>query len=473
MRLGDDMNNTISESIVNCEGYFFWQGESAKVNLSASYFEHSSDPVILSFWSDDKDAKRLFQSAMDYPYEISFIGSDVFGRSIYIKGINIIQLQNQKILNASAKFFIEGSDLEINPNDVNNEFQLVLTQVPLLQSELFYSLNYDGTISKQTSRGRQGIRWTTKFGKAQLIDNYSYETSFDSGKVIKRLKEIVINYSFQTTNISTLRELLLQIPYILEEDLSLLSFICRKRIICTEIRFHNYLSMQRVNAKHDKWSGFYKYSKDTSSVNCLINYKKLQRGLFNSLLNNYINSPYKDILSKSLPHIISSYEDGYLEAHIASAFFALEGLVNAVGEMKGINQIQPNNEFKRFSKKLKMEIDHLEIQKNDKDSIKEKLSELNRRSFSEKLIILLKDFNVDTKLIWPPNIDQVAEFHNIVKRRNNLIHKGEIDGNTIPLYDLNRIQKITELWILKLLNCPDEAINKISLYRDAQIDKLL
>jgi hypothetical protein len=170
---------------------------------------------------------------------------------------------------------------------------------------------------------------------------------------------------------------------------------------------------------------------------------------------------------------MTSYEDGYLESHLMSSYSALESMVSGLSDNKGYSSLLGKGQYKKFRKKM---IDLIENEFDDENLINglsKKLAEFQRRPYFDQLLSVLNDYPIDSSLLWPPETDVNTELHNIIKRRNNLIHKGLVDTGNISRFDLNRIQKMIELLILKLLDCPNEAINKYSLWRDAPITKVI
>ncbi len=88
------------------------------------------------------------------------------------------------------------------------------------------------------------------------------------------------------------------------------------------------------------------------------------------------------------------------------------------------------------------------------------LGELNRRTLVERWYDMIQRFDLSlVPLLWPAGADIRAELGAINRRRNIYIHQGRIDDYVPYVRDLWRIQRFAELCILKLLDCPAEAIN--------------
>ena len=107
------------------------------------------------------------------------------------------------------------------------------------------------------------------------------------------------------------------------------------------------------------------------------------------------------------------------------------------------------------------------------NSIIKKIPELRRRAFLESLLALIEIFQINLGLLWPPDVDIEGQLAEILHRRNLLIHQGKMEVPSQYFYDFIRIQKLVELWILRLLDCPEEVINNHALWFDAPINKQL
>ena len=59
----------------------------------------------------------------------------------------------------------------------------------------------------------------------------------------------------------------------------------------------------------------------------------------------------------------------------------------------------------------------------------------------------------------------------LIRRRNTYIHQGRIDDYGVHYVDLYRIQNLIELWILKLLDYPDTAINDFAINHPVPLNR--
>ena len=249
----------------------------------------------------------------------------------------------------------------------------------------------------------------------------------------------------------------------------------RKRVAWYEASINYYgEEIRSATFRTQTWFGYYQeQSYEQSYVDLLVSPFKLRDGLFQELLSTYQSSPYQKIIEQTTPHLFASYEDGYLESHLGNVYAALESLVGGLSDVNGLSFSLGSSRFKKLKKAVKKTITEYIEDKEVADSIVKKIPELRRKPFLDRLLILISQYNVDVSLLWPPDTDVDAQLQKILSRRNQLIHQGRMNNPSQYNYDFRRIQKLVELWLLKLLECPDDAINKYALWRDAPINKFL
>lgn len=445
--------------------------------LYGSYKSHSPDPVTIVVFSENEDAPDIFDRSMRYPYSVWFDGKTEMDQPIWMMGIKPQQITGLKRLEGDVNIYIEGDLDAYAEADRQILIHAKISPTPLIIPEWTYSQNDDGTITRVgTDRERTGISWENEHGKALLIDFYEYmNLGQENQGTSVRIRTDSLFLTIIPHTKTALKAILFQLPKILHEDLNLLSFIGRRRIVCYEATGE--IKHEETNhvafSRYKTWRGFYNLPSDQSSLRSLIKPQALRDGVFHQLLLNYRASPYKAIIGRSIPYLITSYEDGYIETHLVNAFAALESMVDGIGEALNYSYLLGSSPFNKLSGKIKDIIHHEVEDPIISQGIIKKIPELRRRSYVDRLIYLLEQQGVNTNLIWPPNTDQPNELHELIKRRNLLIHTGTLDHGDICLFDLSRFQKLVELWILKLLDCPQEAINEYSLWRDAPINQII
>ncbi len=203
----------------------------------------------------------------------------------------------------------------------------------------------------------------------------------------------------------------------------------------------------------------------------LVKQQALRDELFQQLLASYEASPFKSIIHRAIPYLLASHEIGYIETRIGLIYSALEGLVDGLDQGGEVTYLLGSARFKRLSKKLRQFI-RSEMEEQDiAEGIIKKLPELRRRAFLNRLLMLVEKYDLDVTKLWPPGADIPSELQKLIKRRDIYIHQGKIDDYGLYIYDLYRILNLIELWILKLLDCPDTAINFLALSKRVPINR--
>lgn len=118
-----------------------------------------------------------------------------------------------------------------------------------------------------------------------------------------------------------------------------------------------------------------------------------------------------------------------------------------------------SKEFRELRKKLEVFIKDNISGEDAREGIIKKLGELNRRPILDRLLFLLRKYDVPVGKIWTSNTDVETELGKIIRRRNLYIHQGRIDDFKQYYDDYSKLRILVELWILRLLDCPDDSIN--------------
>jgi hypothetical protein len=153
-----------------------------------------------------------------------------------------------------------------------------------------------------------------------------------------------------------------------------------------------------------------------SQLDLLIPPKELRKELFQKSITNYETSEHKEVIRRTIPYILMSYERGYLEAYIGNAYLALESLVAGLSPDRDdtVAQLLQPAAFKRLTKKIKRTI-HEEVQDQaTAQGIIKKLGELNRPSFLDRLMKLIEKYDVAVAMLWPPGANIESELCDIL-----------------------------------------------------------
>ena len=71
---------------------------------------------------------------------------------------------------------------------------------------------------------------------------------------------------------------------------------------------------------------------------------------------------------------------------------------------------------------------------------------------------LLGKDKVAAERFWPSGADIEQELKDLLNRRNDFIHKGIFPSDEDYKNDTYRLQHLLELWVLRLLDCPYDAM---------------
>jgi hypothetical protein len=271
----------------------------------------------------------------------------------------------------------------------------------------------------------------------------------------------------------SLRSFVENLDDLLDESLLLLSLLSRERVVWYTAEVDCRLAQPGQRSPHaDLYRG--DISVETEGISSAhkhslrvnrIDEQAIAEGLFHKLFAEYQGSPFGHVIRRTIPHLLTSYKEGYLEGRLGSAYLALESLVDGLSEGAQISYLLNASQFKKLSKKLRMAIQEEVDDQNTALGIINKLTELRRRAFLDRLMILIREHDL---LAWMQEDhpyylpryhsleDIQALLHDILKRRNIHIHQGKMEDEHHT--DLPFLQEIIELWILKLLGCPGTAI---------------
>lgn len=378
-----------------------------------------------------------------------------------------------------ARKFVE-SDVEDYPiKNSKAVFSVFLPPIPLIPVNFTHHLD---KISQKDGKSEY-ILLDTELSKVILMNSYMYlDETVGIDKASLEVQKCEINIEKHFSNLASLENLFEEIDKEVEDATLIISFICRKYVewYASQVNIHeDTLIDNKQNTKeitlYRLTSSAYRVTQlvhDPQDSNIILQRGNLANGLFQKILKNYKQLECKHVIQQSILYILKSYQDNYIEMRLGNAYSALETLVDGFSQKNNIANSLNNKEFQKLSKKLR-QIIREELGENQKatDDIIKKLPELQRRTFIDRWIELLSIYHVDLSLDWllehsfasalrtyETSNDVLSALNLIMKRRNNYIHQGILDSDYCNA-DLRLIQTLTELWIIKLLGCPDEAID--------------
>ncbi len=450
---------------------------SIPVTIVGKYPSHGLGNVQCKIVLGTPDLPSDFGDPFDYQKPIQLEGKTEGGYDIWSPDIRLTNIsrgivqeslaENYLSMEGITTLFIEGKLGDFDASKGKTVCVISLTPTPLaLLTEGYYLRNWDGTIVRRGKKlkRRKGIRWKTKLGQAELIDNYDYideKVGFDSASIQVQKCQITIKIESRRRN-ANLKAFIIELENILDEPLLLLSLLSRQTISWYEAKatfvskdYSKEAHGEATARRHQNLLFDSEIDIKASRFNVPIQPQILSEGLFQTILDAYTRSPLKNTIRQAIQYLLVSYERGYFEAHLGLIYAALESLVDGLSKHNQMTYLMGNSRFDRLSKILEQviqrEVSDYEIAK----SVIGKLPELRRPPIRERLIKLLEIYKLD-KIRMSSDINTALQ--DVLTRRNAYIHTGLVDYDK-HFDDFLFLKELIELWILTLLDCPDAAIN--------------
>ncbi len=454
-------------------GDAFRDDVSVPVTIIGSYDSLGYGPVQCTVILDTGQPRLALGDLFDDQRTTQLRGRTRLGKGIWIPRFRLegtTFADDQISWKGTAELFVEGVVGDLNEFDASGGEITCLAFIPptpIALSNVVYGMKGDGTITIVEGE-RKPVRWNTPLGTAELTDTYVYHRGKKAGldPASIRIWRCQITVKSQPLGNVSIRSISSDLQDALDEACWLLSFLSRKRIFWygAEVYFYpeedSSQDFRKAIVRREQWIGYeYERQANPSWIDLLVKQQALQEGLFERLYANYEASPYKSTIRRAIPYLLMAHGRSYIEPRIGIIYSALEGLVNGLDEDNQVAYLLGRSKFDRLSKKLRRFIrEEIEEQDIAKGVIK-KLPELRRRSFMDRLLMLIERYDLDITKLWPAGADIPSELRKLMRRRNIYVHRGKIDDYDPYLLDLYRILNLVELWILKLLDCPDTALN--------------
>jgi hypothetical protein len=203
----------------------------------------------------------------------------------------------------------------------------------------------------------------------------------------------------------------------LEDILLLTSFATRHRCYCFGWTIYdgkeNVTQYLRDKAKPS--DSLLKKSYNEDGVIGISDFEKFMRDAY----KGFIAFPDKDILRRIMNFVIPN-DKGTIESEFVTLYSALEMLVSHYRKNKDLEFILKSNQFNKVRKKLKTSIEELKLQPIQMKRMQEKLSELNRVSFSTAFEQFCKNYKVNLQDLW--SITDNSDGITLSQIRNRLVH---------------------------------------------------
>jgi len=435
------------------------EGVSSDVLIDIKYNKYSPDQIECQISSAETESARFAKLFVTDTIDLKISG--------------FLENKTKLVVNDVHGYYLKGRTADLNidsfsvghPDKIPFNSGYILAEIkipeaPAIEVAKAIGLSYLGEIENKR-KDEDAIFWINEFGEFSIADFYEYE----NGKVglsstIHRIKvfQIVIKKKFAQSFI--IEEIVPEIEKEIEDILWLLSFINRRRLFWYEIN----IKIIPVPDDREIWiPNYYKRRKSiisgkADSQNYLIGQNELAKGGFYKILQEYRNHPMKNEIRRAIIYTAVSYEHDTVEAQIQTIYLAVEVLVNSLSETRGYFNVLQKDSFKKLLKKVKEVVSAYfgdeSKYKNEKSWLILNLLGLNTIPFIDRLIKCIGELDIEVlDFLNEPDLLKPT-FENIQRRRNKLIHKGEIREPDRLIEDLIILRALSERFILELLKWP-------------------
>ncbi len=238
----------------------------------------------------------------------------------------------------------------------------------------------------------------------------------------------------------------------IDDFLLLVSFISRTRT--------GYLGFDSIDKQtiYTYYRGYYSFPTGKSEPS--INDGILSLSQFESFINHcysiFINSPYKDSISKAI-YALLPYNSNFLEEDYLSLFSALESLILDCRRLDNLEFIFDNKSWNIIKGQLKTFIKAgltPSLKSSERCLLYKKLNELNRVSLSDAFDYFCQKHNIDLSDLWP--VFSPGQNVGLSEIRNKLIHGDNLNIDNILWVATENLKWILERILITLLDWPLE-----------------
>lgn len=210
---------------------------------------------------------------------------------------------------------------------------------------------------------------------------------------------------------------------LLDDLLLLVSFATRQRCVCLGWDAGGSFGLTRYFRRSVRAPNVKKHHSFNETLIQREDFKKFIRSTY----RRFATSPQKDLLRQVLHGLV--YDgDSVLEESFPRLYSAIETLVLLFRRAQALEEVLLPDRWKWLNKELKkfLKSPNLNLSRNERRLMYEKLPELNRVSFTTALSRLLSKYSVTLSDLWPlvsagPNAISLSDI------RNRLVHGDEIN----------------------------------------------
>lgn len=462
-----------ADKTITATGEVYRNENTLPATLTARYRDDSADPVecTLMFPQPHENMKDLtFEE--DQGRYLQFRGSDCLGDDIWIPQL-WIESRTKSCINGTAELFVKGrlDDFEERVGQLKVYLTSPFNRLSQALGVPWHEFHEDGSITVPESVSRKALQWKLSSGEeAEFSDGYAFSSAkSDLNRSLVRTQFSSITLSFDIAEFGSLKEVINKVWFALEEDIWLLSFLCRKYIPWYE-GFVLVEGGGRYYADFRRNRPFLLFKEqrekpDATRKELLVDAKRLTDGTFDTMVSNFRASPLKDVILRVIQNLLITYEDNYIEVDLGIVYTALEMLVYGLSE-NDTRYLFGQEDFSKLRKRFRhfahSVLKELGASKSDRSEFYMKLDELNRRPFKSQLEAVLGQ-HVNIFQFFPEPAEHGARdkcLSDLIYRRNEYIHQGKIRDIRRANTDFHRIRLIIEMTVLTLLGYPLSGYNR-------------
>jgi len=447
--------------------------KSMPTTVEGSYSRHGHDPVRCTVLPDNPTLGPDYWIKVDHhPYDcIELEGAYGGDIQIWIPRLKIessLCRGDTLYLEGAAELFVTGLLDEYEDTDGIIDVFLYTPRSRLLPTHMIgYEPDLvDGTIKATDQLDQRAICWTTSSGNdIEFCNEYAFRSrTGDFENILLRIQRCGLKISVDPTSYNSLKAVASDIWVKFDEALWLLSFLGKQYIPWYRA------SITLEGDPRFRWAEVRRevYLPDWSEINVqkgaqfelLVKPDVLKDGVFAEMFSAYENSPNRKLILSLIQTLLASYEAYNVENKLSLTYVALEMLVSGLSDDKD-TYIIGEARFKEFEKQFKKFIkNETGFGKDIRSAIYDKLRELQRYSFHTRLGNMLIRHGLDIAKFWPPDFPTEKAGRQMIKRRNEYIHKGIVGDDSELIADITRLRLIVEIVILKILGYPLKEINR-------------
>lgn len=304
------------------------------------------------------------------------------------------------------------------------------------------------------------ITWIFSSIKYKLFFEIHNECGLTSKEFKQRKQLIIPTLYMESPNISS-KDILdfINDKGLLFEDIFdvclMLAFCFRKNMLCYEIYIYDANENNILFGRKSVSTAIY-----SKNLEPLIHHHSFDENVFSNLFLCYKN--LDENMRKCVKHSIGALLDSREKnSSIEKKFFSCHSALDSICSAD-FNTILSGKDLNKLLKYLRKKVDeypHLPPEAPI-NTIKERLIEISRWKYFDKIINTCEKHNINICDIWPH-----GQFKNEIKytirQRNDLVHTARLTDIPSAIVTCYRLQLLVERILIKILNFPDNKLHHL------------